>query len=402
MLVNFFVILLLMVPSAWAEIEGDISGNLEAQGRHSWNNDLAKKNLAQDWDEEDFYLYYGNINGKLDFRKNSRVEANLFGRYTHSDLYQDNSPFPDYAAPLIYTFPNKLVARNVFKLEHEDQGENYKTELVLNKFYYEWSYEDNRFMFGRMYINYGQGEIFNPINPFNQPTALTSISQVAQGNDGMNFTIFINDQHTLEFYFLGDKSMPGYENQIERTIWIHGEYQYNNDLKFDYVGGQDQKRNKLGLQVSNNFSEAMIFLQGFYQSAFTDDADNEKSEDLVDLMLGYDQQLTNKWHLRAEGGYQEKNDYATITQIDRFLPTEYFLALANTYEVHPLVKLGATFVFDIKDGFTYFITRNTVDLGHDTEAEVFAYIPVAKGDGIENPAQQLVTTDVGIALRKFF
>src|SRR6478736_5519209 len=103
----FFPILLIAASSAWARFETDLSGNLEAQGRHSWNNEMAKENLGQNWDQEDFYLYYGNLNGKVDFRKNSRIESNLFARYSHSDLYRDNSPFPQYAAPLIYTFPNQ-------------------------------------------------------------------------------------------------------------------------------------------------------------------------------------------------------------------------------------------------------------------------------------------------------
>lgn len=402
MKVFIFLALIIMIPSVQAEVESDFSGNLEAQGRHSWNNDLAKEDLLQDWDEENFYLVYGNLNGKVEF-KNSRIEANLFGRYSYSNLYQDNSPRPDYVAPLIYTYPNKLVARDMFKLSHEEQGDNYKQEYVLNKLYYEWDYDDNRFMLGRMYINYGLGEIFNPINPFNQPTALTSISQVAQGNDGLNFTFYINEYHTLDFFFLGDKSLDEYNGDIERTLWIHGEYQVNNELQFDYVAGQDQRRNKLGGQVRYNFEEAMVFTQAFYQSGFTDDVNDEKSHSLWDVLLGYDQQLTNKWHIRTETGYQQKNKYLSANQVpDRFLPTEYFLALANTYDIHPLVKLGGTFIFDIKSGFTYFVTRNTLDLGHNTEMDLFAYLPLAKGDGVEIPAQKLVTTDVGLAIRKFF
>jgi hypothetical protein len=391
-----FLFFLFQSLQGWSQskIDSEVSGNMEVQGRHSWNNDLAQEDLAQNWEEEDFYLVYGNLNGKLKF-KNSKLEANLFGRHSRSDLYE-----APYLAPIIYTYPNKLVARDVFKLQHVEEGENYRTEYILNKLYYEWDYDENRFMAGRIYINYGLGEVFNPINPFNQPTALTSISQVAQGNDGVNFTFFVNDKYTIDFYFLGDKSLEGYEGQIERTLWAHGEYQVTNDFQADFVIGEDQNRHKLGGQLEYSLSEAMLFMQTLYQTDYTDDTE---SHPLWDVLLGYDQQLTNKFHLRGESGYQKQNRYATAGTInDRFLPIEYFLAIAAQYEAHPLVQLGGTVVNDLKSGFTYFITKNTVDLGHSTEFEIFAYIPLAKGDTIENPAQKLVTTDVGMALRTFF
>lgn len=399
---SLLCLFILITFSAWSKVEKDLSGNIEAQARHSWNNDMAQKDLGQNWDETNFYLIYGNLNGKIEFG-NSRIESNVFARYSHSDLYEQKpAPQPPNIAPLIFTYPNTLVARDLFKLQHNKQGDDYREELVINKLYYELDLDGNRFMVGRMYINYGQGEIFNPINPFNQPTALTSISQVAQGNDGLNFTFYMNDHHTLDFYFLGDKSHDGYDGQINKTVWLHGEYAVNDKLQLDYVLGEDQQRNKLGGQVRYSFEEAMVFFQGLHQSTYTDST--KDSHPLLDLMLGYDQQLSNKLHARIEGGYQKKNRYLTLDNAlnERFLPTEYFIAVAAQYDIHPLIKLGGTIVNDVKSGFTYFITRNTFDLGHNTEAEIFGYLPVAKGDSVEYQAQKLVTTDIGMALRTFF
>ena len=396
-LVCFFI--LFFSFASFAQFETDVSGNIEGQARHSWNNGLAD-DLAQDWKSEDFYLLYGNLNAKVDF-KTSRIEANVFGRHSESNLYKDRqAPLPAYFAPQIFNFPNKLVARDIFKLKYETQSDNSRSEYILNKLYYEWDYDEHRFMAGRIYINYGLGEIFNPINPFNQPTGLTGISQIAQGNDGMNFTFYKSDKHTIDFFFLGDKSIDGYEGQINKTVWAHGEYQYTDKLQLDYVIGEDQKRNKLGGQIKYDFSEAMVFVQALYQTEYTD---KTESENLWDAMFGFDQQVNNKWHVRMEGGYQKRNRFANLTNInERFLPTEYFIALSNQYDIHPLVKLTGTIINDIKSGFTYFITRNTVNLGFSTEADIFANIPMAKGTHIENPAQKLVTTDIGIALRKFF
>jgi hypothetical protein len=378
-------------------VSTELSGNLEAQYRHSWNNEQAKDfPLLQDWQKADFQLIYGNLNGKAEFN-NSRLEANWFVRHSQSQLYRDN-----YLAPRIYTFPNRLVSRDIFQLQHRNEGDQYVTESVLNKFYYELAFEEHRFTLGRMYVNYGLGEIFNPINPFNQPTGLTAISQVAQGSDGLNFTFFISDKYILNFYFLGDKSIEGYDGVIDRTLWAHGEYQATDNLQLDYVVGEDQNRHKLGGQVKYNFSEAMVFIQGLYQSAYTN-RQNIPSHNLMDIMIGYDQRLTHLWHLRFEGGYQKENRFADLRNInERFLPTEYFAALSNQLEVHPLVKLNGTFIYDLKTSFGYFINRNTFDLGKSTEFEIFAYLPVSKGVDSNNLAQRIVTTDIGAALRTFF
>ncbi len=385
-------LLILISLNSEAKVESELSGNLEVQGRHAWNNPEAK-DVFQNWDEADFYLAYGNLNGKLEF-DNSRLEANWFARRSHSNLYKN-----DYLATRIYNFPNSLVARNLFKLEYKDQDRNGLTESVLNKVFYEWDYKEHRIAFGRMYVNYGIGEIFNPINPFNQPTGLTSIQQVAQGSDGLSFTYFANDKHTIHFYALGDKNTENYQNKFTKTLWVHGEYEVSDKLQINYVLGEDQRRAKAGGQVSYQGEEAMYFGQLLYQTAYLD---NKASSNLWDALLGYDRQLSSKWHMRFEGGYQKRNEYAALGFGSRFLPTEYFAALALVDEIHPLVKLTGTFINDIKSGFTYFIAKSTFSLGQNIEADIFGYTPITKGDAVDNPAQKLVTTDLGVALRAFF
>ena len=394
---KIFSLLLLFLASSplWSKVNTELSGNIEGQMRHAKNNPEAKEDLLQNWDNENFYLIYGNLNGKVEFL-NSRIEANWFARHSRSELYD---PTP-YAATTIFTFPNRLVARDLFKLQSKNQRDDHLNESVLNKIYYEWDYEEHRFMIGRMYINYGQGEIFNPINPFNQPTGLTSISQVAQGNDGVSFTFFLSDIHTIQFLLLGDKSYHDYEGQISKTLWARGEYQATDNLQLDYVVGEDQERHKLGGQISYQLQDAMIFSQVLYQ---TQNVKNKPSNNLWDILLGYDQQMNAKWHVRIESGYQKENRFANINSFgERFLPTEYFAAFANIYEIHPLVKLSGTIINDIKSGFTYFVGKSTYNITNDVEVEVFGYTPIAKGDAADNVAQKLVTTDIGLALRAFF
>ena len=389
-------ILILFPLAVHAKVVPELSGNVEGQFRQTNNNTDAKEDLFQNWNNENFYLLYGNLNGKVE-KDNSRIEANWFIRYSYSDLYEPNHP---YFATNIFTFPNQLVARDLFKLQHKEQNGKEQVESILNKFYYEVDFGQKRLMIGRMYINYGLGEIFNPINPFNQPTGLTSISQVAQGNDGISYTHFLSDAHSLQFLILGDKRINDYEGEIDTTFWLHGDIQYSGDLQLDYVLGKDQDRYKLGSQISYQTSLGMIFSQLLYRSETTN---NKPSHNLWDFLLGYDQQLTNLWHIRFESGYQKEDRRLNLTNLgERFLPTEYFLALANIYEIHPLVKISATLINDVKSGFGYFIGKGTYDMGNNMEADAFIYTPFSKGDDADNVAQKLVTTDIGVALRLFF
>lgn len=393
-----FLICLLSIFTAFAQtpLKVIFDGNVEVQARQSWNNPEAKKvpTINQDWKEEKFSQFVGNLGFKADY-SSVHAEVNWFGRQAYSPLY-----YNEYAATQIYTFPNKLVARDVFKLQHSRVSGDHQTDSVLNKFFVEWK-EENSFAFGRMFINYGLGEVFNPLNPFNQPTGLTSLSNVSQGSDGFRFVLNASEGHTIEFFLLGDKNLSGYENEINKTVWMHGEYQATDKLTLDYVVGEDQKRQKLGGQASYQFDQAMVFGQVLYQTEYTDNT--QASDNLWDILLGYDQQMTNKYHLRFEGGYQKQDSYASLTSFNnRFLPTEYFASITNIYEIHPLVKLNGTFINDVKTGFTYFIGKSTWSMSNNVESELFVYSPVGKGGQTDILAQKLITTDVGVALRAFF
>ncbi len=391
-----FLLLVLLPISVFASpLKVEFDGNIEIQTRRSWNNPEAKKipNLNQDWKEEQHSQFVGNLGFKADYDV-VHAEVNWFGRQAYSPLY-----FNEYAATQIYTFPSKLVARDVFKLQYTRVDGDHQTDSILNKFFIEWR-EENSLAFGRMFINYGLGEVFNPLNPFNQPTGLTSLNNVSQGSDGFRFTLNADENHSIEFFLLGDKSQDGYENEINKTIWAHGEVKVTDSFTVDYVAGEDQKRQKFGGQLSYLLSEALIFGQVLYQTEYTD---KKPSDHLWDILLGYDQQLTGKYHLRFEGGYQKKDSFASLTSFNnRFLPTEYFASIANIYEIHPLVKLNGTFINDIKTGFTYFIGKSTWSMSDNIESELFLYSPVGKGNSTDILAQKLITTDVGVALRAFF
>jgi hypothetical protein len=91
-----------------------------------------------------------------------------------------------------------------------------------------------------------------------------------------------------------------------------------------------------------------------------------------------------------------------LNDFDRFLPTEFFAAFANIFEIHPLVKVNATIINDIKSGFTYFIGKGTYSAAKNIELDHFIFLPLATGSEPDNIAQKLVTLDIGMSLRLFF
>ncbi len=382
----------------------EFSGNLEGQARWAQNPDVAQDPpLLQDWDNEAFHLASANLTLKTTFSA-SRLEANWYTRYAASKLFKGKQPFfPDgWLAARVYNFPNRLVARQLVDLTYEEQTKSDRVDTLLNKFYYEWDTAEARFALGRLFINYGQGEVFNPINPFNQPLGLAGQTNVAQGNDGARAAFFLSGETTLELFVLGDKQLEENDDStITPTGWLRLEHRFPT-WQVELVGGHDQKRRKAGGQLNVPVGGAMVFIQALYSSA----PDGEDGEDLLDALAGYDHQLNADWHLRLEGGYQEEEDDAALspqTLEGRLLPFEKFLALANSWETHPLVELSATLIHDLDTQFGYGVARLRWSLYENWEWDFFAFAPVWEKRASEgNLVQNLITRDVGTALRVFF
>lgn len=377
----------------------DIYGNAEMQTRSTTNASSARELpfLGQDWKRSQFSALAANLGGTARWGA-SQIDFNWFARRSFSPLYRR-----DYLATHIMNFPNTLVARNLFRLSQHDQDDTGVTDSVLNKFQYELSLEHSRLSFGRMFINYGLGEVFNPMNPFNQPLGLAGFTNLAQGSDGIKTSYFLNERTTLNFYLLGNKDQPGSENHITRTLWFQGEFRPGNNLQLDFVGGEDQKRDKLGGQISWTPAEAMYFAQTLFS---TNRLDGEASESLWDLLVGYDRQFTPTWHLRVEGGYQDSDKRLVVQNPlalqGRFLPFESFLAIAPQWEAHPLLKLSATVVHDFKTRFGYGLARASYSLAKDIEWDIFGLSPIYRNGAKASLIQRIVTTDLGTAVRAFF
>jgi hypothetical protein len=394
---SFLAIVLTCSISSASSMKTEIDGNIDAQFR-SANNQSDAETLGQNWSHENFSLLSTNTHAIFSL-KNSKLEINWFNRYSQSDLYKK-----DFFATRLMNFPNQTVSRDVFRLSHKKQSQDALFESVLNQAFYEWDYDDSRFAFGRLFINYGQGEIFNPINPFNQPTGLTSQSNVGQGNDGFKVTIFSDPDTTWNFFLIGDKQVKGNDGSIDATTWLHGEFRLSDIWQIDYVLGRDQMRHKTGAQATYQSEESLLFSQVFYQTEIIDK--NIPSTHLWDIMLGYDRRLTTDWHIRVEGGHQKTDQYLTIGNASqfnsRFLPSEYFVAVANEYQLHSLLKGSATVIHDFKSRFGYGLARLAYSFKESWEVDLFGFAPIYRNGNKIAPIQKLFTSDVGLSVRAFF
>src|SRR5690606_32763126 len=124
---------------------------------------------------------------------------------------------------------------------------------------------------------------------------------------------------------------------------------------------------------------------------------------LDDYLLGYDRQLTDSWHLRIEAGYQKEDQYRDFSVFqERFLPQEYFLALANTFQVHPLLKLSGTLFTDPEAQFAMAIFKSTYNAFSNFEVDFYALAPIRNKPEKETKGQSVISSDVGLSLRYFY
>jgi hypothetical protein len=401
----FLIILSLLISQGQAsptfergDFKAGLKGNLELQSRVAKNSSAARSSpLNENWTDGQFSMAHGNLNFKSQF-KDSRVEVNWFFRHAQSSLYQENRKNVN-----LINFPNVLVSRDVFKLQYNRQDKDFRTDSILNSFYYELDGEDSSFLIGRMIINYGSGEFFNPINPFNQPLGLVNQTNIHQASDGMMASFYPSSQSKLNFYLLGDKNQEDYENQITRTLWIQGEYTLSEYLKATYVIGEDQRRNKGGGELRYEEKSYALYLQSLYTSNLIN---RKASENLFDLVLGFSRKMGERWKLSLETGYQERDrrisNLNALNFEDRLLPYEVFVAPGVMINLTDKWVSQTHIVYDPKSEFMFGKTRLSWNYSAYSALDLFASSPLTIKREQASLGQRLLTTDLGVGLRLMF
>lgn len=390
------VLLITFTTSAFGIIRSEFSGNLDAQAKGLKNTNTAK-DLGQDWDTENMYLIYSNIQGRFIFRK-AKLNINWFLRYSQSELYKN-----DYVAPRFSLYPNNVIHRNIFKLEKIDEADGAVSESILNEFNYEWGDQETVFNFGRMAVNFGEGYVFNPINPFALPSAFSTLQNITQGNDGMKFYIQSDKDFRIHFYIFGDKQFTDYDGKITRTLMFRGDWDYSDQVHINYILGEDQKRHKYGFEISYAFDQGQIFGQAVRNSQRLDKED-PGDNGLFHYLVGYEKDLTSMWTGRLEfGKYDTDNSFVEASYNQNFLPQKNFIALVNSLKLTDLVKVQLNGSIDPQSGFSFFHMDVNHQYSKAVQFHVFMSGPMSRAkDETEFSAQRVFAGEFGLGFRSIF
>jgi hypothetical protein len=393
MKVKFCPFLFLVFYSGLSNAQVSLTGKAHAELQtKNVSQTSAQKEVDSSWEgTEGFHTFYSNFDGELKVNKSS-VDINWFFRHSQSDLNKTESPTLSYV-----NFPSKVIARDIFKLEKIDRKDQYATDSIINKFIFDWSYDGTEFIFGRMFINYGQGTFYNPINPFNIPLPFTSFYNINQGNDGLMFSMSDDQTHVMTFYFLGDQQINDYNGQISRTIWLKGDLKKSEKYHFLYTFGEDQKRHHLGGEFKWNLSHAKFFAQYLSQSKRLDNKEN--SERLHHSSIGYQRYLKPHWSLTLEVGRQDMDELLPSSYPRSYLPMEHYSAAMTNYEWTDKLSTGISHAIDPKTVFNLTKFDITYQFQKNLSTQVFA-LNAARQDH-ENPKyqfQRFVSDEVGLRL----
>ncbi|MFZ4712345.1 MAG: hypothetical protein ACOYL6_01420 [Bacteriovoracaceae bacterium] len=380
---SFSLLMLSLSTNSWASnfsYEGSFGGQIKTMGRKAESPDLWATPAT-------FSMIHGNLNSKSVIEK-GKLETSVFYRRTDTDLYKTLN----FTRELL-VFPRNLVAREMIDLTKQKNEPDYRSDLLIHRFSYEHEWNKLRLEFGRFFINYGLGETFNPVNTFNLPNGLFIINDLSQASDGARATYFYNEKIDFVFYSLGSKDYADSTHPINPTLFLQATIRHE-DWQYLFVGGADEKKNKVGGEVSLRFSDYLGFIQTLYQSS------NNREAALIDGLVGLDRQLTELWHVRLEVAYQEIPKNQTFNT--RLLPQELTVAIAQEYELHPLFKIKPVLTMDPKNYLIFGILKGTLSLTQNLEIEAFALGNLNQNPGEENLRQRLLTRDLGLRGQYYF
>jgi hypothetical protein len=395
---KYILTLFIFSQSLYAvDFDSKIRGTFGLQTKRLENSATAD-DFGQDWEKDDAFVGYANMDVKLEIL-NSKFDANWFVRHAESDLYDQDK---EYVAPFYFNFPNRVVSRNVFKTRHIQEGDNSRTESIVNQFIYEWGDQDTSFTVGRMFIEFGEGYFFNPIDPFMLPLALSTLQGVQQGNDGMAFAIDKQSDIVVNLYLLGDRQFTDFDGRITRTIFIHGDWNYSKQTHVNYILGEDQKRHKYGFEIKHNFDQGLIYTQVVRQSQRLD-KEEEDDKGLGHFLVGYEKDLTKNLTTRLEFGKHDIDDTFPEAEYERnFLPVEDFVGISNLYRFNDQNFAIIQGLTDTQTRMLYLQGNFTHRLKKWFEVKVFAKGVVARSKDDDDSAQRTIPREFGMAFQSQF
>ncbi len=374
--------------------------NLEYQLKTIKNSDQGKK-YGQDWSEDQIHLLFGTFGFDLKYLK-SHLRFNSFLRYAQAEIFENKEGEEDKIALFYSLHPQNIVPRELVKINYEKEDGKSKQEIHINQLSYHWGDGDLKFSAGRMTVVYGEGLTINPINPFNYNSALSNTQGINQGNDGFSFSLQKDPKVKLNFFFFADKAFTDYDDQITRTIFMRGDWDYTEDTKITYILGEDQKRHKYGFEARKSLEKATGFIQVVKFSKRLDNL-SATSSGVFHYLLGYEHEINDKWKARGELGKFSMDTAVPINDPASYLPFESIFALYNTYQFSDKLSSELGLVYDRASGASYYKVSGVYNLHKNYSARLFAssLMGQAKDSGKYLP-QKFIPSEIGFALRASF
>ncbi len=199
---TFITLLCLSTLTSAASLEADKRMMIEAQHSTLKSSSIVDK-TDQEFSARDLNSVYGNIGFDLSLF-DINFKSNAYFNVSESSLYANQEQ-----AVQNTIFPTVIVTRDLFKGEGLQQTGEDRTQYLINQL--EWEYGDSELKFyaGRMWIDFGSGKYFNPLNPFKSSQLLSNQLGVQQAVDGLRWEIARDPKLKLHIYLLADRRFEG-------------------------------------------------------------------------------------------------------------------------------------------------------------------------------------------------
>lgn len=391
----FIFCFILVNHSAARGIDGKKKIFFEYQTKEVKTQEIAK-DLGEDWSPAKIQQLYGSIGFDLNLWSH-HIHMNTYLRHAQSSLFEKDSPSLAFSS-----YPQSVIARDVFRLEHKEQTDHSRSQAVLNHFTYDWGDDEITFTAGRMHIVYGEGLIINPINPFNHNSSLANSYGIDQSNDGFSFQLNKDPKLKLHFYFLGDKSYTDYDEDITRTIFMRGDWEVSKKTQVQYILGQDQNRHKYGVEIKTASHYGIGFMQlvRFSQKLDSESAD---AEGLFHYLFGYEIDLSNVWTTRLEFGKFEAVEGSTAELSTNYLPYESIIGLNNLFRINDNWNTELMMAHDSKSKSSFYKFSTSYDIDEAFTARIFASGTFSEAlEEAEYLTRHYIPSEIGLAIRANF
>lgn len=378
------------------EIDAKKDIELEYQTK-TLNQSKNDTNSSSEWDNENVQQLSGHIEFDLSLWDH-KFSGSGFFLIAKSELIDEENQTNIYSP-----YPQYVVGRDLFKLYHQKTTGNTYEYGAINRFEYEWGDDEFSVSAGRLFVDFGHGATFNPINPFHLNTSFSNSSLAKLGNDGMKFKIHRDEQLKINIYIFGDKRFTSYEKKVTRSIILHGDWQLNSDTHINYILGEDLKRHKYGFEISKSLEESMIFAQ-FIKLSQRIDSESAKARGLSHNIIGVKHNFNSSFKSTLEIGKNEISSFQGEVTYINYLPLETYMAVHSTYDFSEKVSLSINYAVDTKSKFSYLKVELPYNFHKNYQLRVFSSGPASSTDkSVATYAEQsTIPYEFGVALKAVF